>query len=485
MTAPCMPLEPGFGRVLIHARGRMTPPECGFWQRLRFALRECGLELVLLAHHRANAPMDVPLLRAFNGLDAVPPGGGTGQALAPDDDPEALGLLARERMWRGPERDAPHRDRRRRALCHFRDFYTAVLKTAEPVLTLIWNGHHAQEMILASLCRTAACPVGYVERGPFQGTLHLDPVGILGGSSVAGRSDWEWATPETAVHWQRVMAQAQMAYRHSGGTWWEQPPSRGAAALRRSLQVPEGAKVLFFAGQVDADTQNLLYAPEYADNRDAFAGFCEALRGRDGVFVLGKHHPHSVRAPADYQAVVGRQGVWVTDVSVADCLAVADRAAAVNSTVLYEALMLGTPVLAMGRGLLHGKRIAYEPTDRATLHTAVSEWLAAEDQAERERRWLDFGAYLLAHALYAMAPPESAAGLRNAAALATDLAGMVRRNSAAPVFGRLPAGPDLRAFSGLVPAGDGYWTTRAQEIELFLARVSNAPHSSAASGAGG
>jgi len=448
-------LHPDHPRVLIHARGTMTPDETAFWNALRAGLNEHGLELMLIAHHRPKGDVAVPVLRVHNGLDVARPPDRTqgwqpwlAQQVEPIDEAP---LLERERLWRGPETSPEQRENRRRALYWFRAFYAEALRIARPVLTLIWNGHHAQEMLLDTLCRECRCPVAYIERGPFRGTIQVDTDGVLGGSRIASLAAWDPPEPKQAARWLESMRAIEQDYRSTQTTWWEQPESLGADAVRRRLGIRPERRVLLFAGQVDEDVQNLLYAPEYPHNLAAFKAFCDLLRGRNDIYILGKHHPKSRRAPAEYDAVLGSDWCWASDLSLADCLAVADRVAAVNSTVLYEALMLEKPVLAMGRNLLSGKGIAYELAGRPPENEQIQDWLNAEDFSSRLDRWREFGAFLLANALYATSQAGALRQTRGARELAADLAEMAPATQTTPEWGKLPAaGPPFLDDIGLI-----------------------------------
>jgi hypothetical protein len=110
-------------RILIHARGRLTPDECEFWQRLHGALDAQGADLWLLAHNHPQAPIDPPHARVPNGLDAAGPladcigeRNEAARAALALDDLDADFLLARERQWRGAERSEEQGSRRLRAL---------------------------------------------------------------------------------------------------------------------------------------------------------------------------------------------------------------------------------------------------------------------------------------------------------------------------------------------------------------------------------
>ena len=181
-------------RILIHARGQMTADEVMFWDSLHRELAAGDVGLYIIAHHRPRFEHVTPFLMVPNMPHNAPTAdwGGTWGAIASAGNLLREGeLLEREGAWRGTG-TTELVEQRRRGLFFFYDFYGQALKAVRPSVVIIWNGMHAQEMILDELSRKAGCCVGYIERAPIPGMIHLDWEGILGGSSIAARTDWNW-----------------------------------------------------------------------------------------------------------------------------------------------------------------------------------------------------------------------------------------------------------------------------------------------------
>lgn len=431
------PFDPDRPCVLVHARGSMIPMETEFWNAVRRSVRAFGCELLLTGHHWPQQPMDVPLLRARSGLDAVrhpAPSDGWRAWIPTDGSLDEERLLERERIWRGVERETPHIERRRKALYFYRDFYHSALEVADPALTVIWNGQHPQEMILDQLARARGSSVWYIERGPFSGTIQVDPEGILGGSSVAMASSVRWDGHKSPEHWHAVADKLLDHLNNQQSTWWEQPESAGPEELRKRLGIPAGKKVLLFTGQVDQDTQNILYSPLFSGGLEAFRWFVERMRNRTDVFILGKHHPKTTDPATAYRTIVESAGlgVWLDDASIHDCIGVADRVVAVNSSTLYEAVIRGMPILTLGLSLLHSKGISYEVNELTDAADACGAWFSASDWNDRLNRWYDFAASLLAHDLYAMDPELPPLGVQGPEQLAERLVTILGPRAAGP-----------------------------------------------------
>ncbi len=421
---PLTPLLPDAPRVVMHMRGVISEAMAGFCSRVRLALRAAGAELLLIADEPPAVMPDVPLLRlSMDAGGRTPPLGEHSwrasllTTSARDFEP----YLQRHSDWHGIAPDELDRQQGMASLQVLDHFYRAALLAAQPALLLVWNGCMARELLLVDMARQAGCPVRFLERGPFPGTLQLDADGVLGASRIAQQHDWQWPEParqaQAHARWRAFKARLS----DTNDTWWEQPKSTGPEALRRRLRIPEGKTVVLFAGQVDHDAQNVLFSPHFKNNLEAFRWFVEQLAPRDEVFILGKHHPRS-RMPLDgFASAVEGRGVWLNTISLADGLALADRVAAVNSNVLLEGAMAGKPCLSLGQGIFSNKHFLYEVTDTERAPGVMKAWLEGRGFAAKRQRWEDFAAYLLAHELYAVTTETEALGLRGAGGMAVAL----------------------------------------------------------------
>lgn len=403
--------------------------EVAFWQRLRDSLAAHTLQLVLASTGTPPSGLDIPHLPVVPSIDAYWPGRRLAPGLSLEDVRlDAATLLAREAAWGAPSLLPSIDAFRRGAMDAVTGYWTETLLVLQPAVVVIWNGQHVSELILDAVCRACAVPVLYVERAPIPQALFADDRGLSAASAVARQDSWtvpaaEWLDRAAAVV--RWLTAGQR-------TWWEQPASRsdGAAALRRELGIPDGARVVLFAAQIDQDTQQFLFSPHFDSNLAAFAWLLDQLRGRDGVFVLGKHHPKSLTSPTEYERVLaqsGVNGVWRTDLAIDDALAIADRVAAVNSTVLYEALARDRPVLALGEWLLRGRGAGWDIRDRDRGREAVDAWWVAAGAGGRQSAWRETLAFLLSRSLYTWAPELDAVGVPGAPALAARIAALAPR----------------------------------------------------------
>jgi hypothetical protein len=409
---------------LFFAWAQFDTAEVSFWRRLRDGLAGRGLRLVLATGDAAPEGLAVDHIQVPRRLDATWPCGSPGVGGL---TPEAIGLdeaalLRRESDWGEPGIVPDVEEQRRQALGHLAGFWLSTLALLRPVVVVIWNGQHVPEQVLEALARRGGCPVLFAERAPVPRALFIDEQGLSAASAVAARHSWALDDPYRS----RATADRVNERVAAGGlTWWEQPARRRHGVdVRTRLGVRPGQLVLLFAGQVDEDTQQFLFSPHFPGNLEAFRWWLAQLRGRPDVVVLGKHHPRSSISPEAYRqalATSGVQGAWVDDVAIDEALEACDRVAAVNSTVLYEAMARRIPALVLGRWLVGGRGVAYEVDALADGPGIVDRWLRNDDGAMQVTRWRDALAYLIERAIFAYEPAPMTGGMRDDEALARRL----------------------------------------------------------------
>lgn len=415
-------------RILFAAWPRFDRAEVGFWRALRDRLAEHDLTLVLASSVQPPPEFDVEHITVTTTPDAFWPV--AAGALGPmplsivglDDET----LLAREAAWSGPALVPAIERSRRESIPLMASERLHWLQTLAPVLTVIWNGQHVAELILAAASRLGGIPVLFAERAPITDALFIDERGLSSASAVAATRPW----PMPPAGWQSLAHGLCEQIVQTRSTWWEQPRSRAASApeLRAALDIPADARVVLFAGQVDEDTQSFLFSPQHASNLDAFEWLLQAVAPLPDVYVLGKQHPKSRTPAARYAERLAQSGVrgqWRDDLAVDDALAIADRVAAVNSTMLYEALANQRPTLAMGNWLLSGQGAAYETI--IDPDTAVRDWWTARDFGARLERFHGALGHLLSRSVYAFDATGGRTGMLDAAALADRLANAAGR----------------------------------------------------------
>lgn len=425
-SARCTAADASRGRVLLY-NPPYGNPEGAFWPRLGSELRGRGVDLYSAGCEQGDGT--VPHIPLPYTLDAARSITGPNPPRAWRWPLDLQPVLDRERFFTGSDGE---RRERIDAAHTIAAAQAAMLAQLQPRAVVFWNGEQTHQLILRQLLQDTGCPTLRLERSPLPGILYADGTGVMAASSFAGQ-EVAWKNDGERRAWlDRYQACARRIVSGSA-TWWagnkpERPP-------RNPVPVPPGARAVLFAAQVDRDTQNLLFSPHFARNVDAFRAFCELARASGNVFVIGKHHPKSDTSAEEYMDIVGDLGVWLTDVSLQECLDMADCVAGVNSSVLFEAALRGKRCLALGETLIRGRNIFYEargPRDAETFRS----WLDGADFESRQSAWSETAAWFLANHFYSM-HGDGVPGLRGERELASRIADAA-----------LPARPDYTLLKG-------------------------------------
>jgi len=181
-------------------------------------------------------------------------------------------------------------------------------------MAVIWNGLQHGTPLATRLCRRRGIPVCYLEWGilPQSSTFLVDPCGFCADSILA--KDVSWVTQEDLKRLHRERARLQKEYPLQGG------------------------KDVLAVLQIENDTQILYFSPYR--KMEEFISDVEAMypRGR----IIARPHPRSTASRSFARAKIKAGG---------DFLDAASRAGVVvgiTSTCLYEAAILGVPVVALG-----------------------------------------------------------------------------------------------------------------------------------------
>ncbi len=424
--------------------------ELDFLQQLDCHLKESGYKVFSVGYGEPAKSVYIEQLSSFYSLDGI---SGLSTALdkllIPSFAADDIGilrdqdfLLQREQLWHGVEKKT-HVEVRKNALCFYFNFYTAILQSIKPSLVLLWNGQHPQEIILDKLCRKCGCPVLYIERGPFRSSLQISTEGCTAGTKIAKSASWE--KPKNLDFWKREINKVEQKYKREKATWYleQQPKNKLISEIHNYLKIPKNKKVVLFTGQLDNDTSNFLYSPNFKDNLSAFSWLCDFLRERNDIFVLGKHHPLNQKSIQEFQSVVGELGAWVDDISLENCFDLADRVATVNSTTLFEAIMLGKPTLTMGESLISNKNISYEIINLEVAGKVINDWLDGRDFEIRRQKWLDFSSYLLAKELYFVSNFYELTEYQDACCMAKKIINMIKDVQSASDYSRIQIQPSF------------------------------------------
>jgi len=361
---------------------------------LALAMRQRGGQLLRVVHGRRVHSDEVATIDLHEAVlcEPVRPAG-TGTILA------ELGRIVEDTIWCArTERGSVERGAAEASLIEAARHIDYVLDSYQPDVVLVWNGLVWHPAVAAARARRKGIPVWHCEKGALPGTWYADPLGINATSSLV----LEPSAPglhevlEAPLPPDRRAAVLSELDRiaQAGASAWEQPELRGPDGWRRQLAIPDGAKVLFFPLQVDADTNMRFFSPHFAGSLDALEAVVEALQDRDDWFVLVKPHPKGTYRQDRLQRAVASRGRCTRTINLHDAVALASLVVTINSTVAAEAAWRNRPVLQLGRGILSGKRIVFEFDPARPLAEQIDEatkrWADEADRFERALRLYHF-----------------------------------------------------------------------------------------------
>ncbi len=370
--------------VLIYAYTNFLKDEVEFWNKLSTYFKAQNYNLIIIAPHPPKFKHDFLYSRFTEKLDKVE----TSANVSNDnkDKDYYISYIEREEIWYGKsdtDRLSAARSQRLK--------YSMILDEANPALVVIANGQHAGELILKDEIISRNIPFLFFERGCLPKTWHIDKLGVTAGTEVAAKNITEIEDLGTSKY-----DKYQNYYLEQKYTWWHQPNSDDELNLRKKYNIRDEQKIVFFANQLDNDTSNFLYSPFFDDNISAFTWLINQLKAKE-CYVIVKSHPW-YSGPRDVFTKALKEnnidGVWLEDVSLFDCLKQADLVCAVNSTIVYEALMYKKPTLQLGLSILSNKEILYELKNKDDKKT-IEDWFNNEDFQTRHQRYSTFMNYMI------------------------------------------------------------------------------------------
>ena len=230
---------------------------------------------------------------------------------------------------------------------------TIIYKIIQPDIVIVWNGLFAKRVAYAHAAKQLHLPVYYAEKGMFPNSWYIDSKGINALSIVAEDRPNIEISEEAVGKWKSKLNMINK----KGDSAWEQPVRTDTDALREKLGIKPGQKVIFFPGQVDSDSNIILFSPEFKTVVKALDWLAKDLPENE-YFILAKPHPKGDATVDDFQKIIGNRGKATLDLNVLDAIELADCIVSINSTVAFEAAIRGKPVLMLGQGVLSNKRFA-------------------------------------------------------------------------------------------------------------------------------
>lgn len=300
----------------------------------------------------------------------------------------------------------------RRSLYYFRQ----VLDPAQVVALILWNGHTLAQELAAHVARNRGITVSFIEKAPAPGMIIVD---IDETSTEIPRrfersQDFLPSTCNSQLrsrYYVRMKVNGLMtrAYFHAKlrykmalesllfrrslayDTYSLPPTTHLIRAFKRHLvkekRLP-GGPVLLFPLQMRGDTQNAIYARRLL--RGHIRTVVLSMARLNSIFgrkcqLLIRQHPrendpflyrHLRRWLSQFDFVV-----WTTGrrASIVESLSMCSAVCTVNSSVGFEAVRTGLPVITLGHAFYNVKGVTYQASDPEEVFNTLKSVLYTED----------------------------------------------------------------------------------------------------------
>ena len=219
----------------------------------------------------------------------------------------------------------------------------ALLDRFKPSGVFFWNGRYLPYSALSAACQAAGQLFFTSEIGWLPGTIFLDRGPLSTNTTdLAGRTFESVAETELprAVDFlqEYVTLRATMVSQTIAA----------APAVRQRLLGGDGKFLLLYGCQVDWDTNVVIGARRFHSNESAVQFLTECVSAVPGARVVVKTHPlDSDKKEERLRNVLGDRGTVVSDIHPHTLIEAADCVAIRNSTLGFEALCYGKPVMAL------------------------------------------------------------------------------------------------------------------------------------------
>ncbi len=225
-----------------------------------------------------------------------------------------------------------------------------IFKIIQPDVVIVWNGLLFKPSVYVKAAKNLGIPIYYAEKGMFPNSWYIDFKGVNPLSTLADKKDFTKISKDRIDDWKSKLESID----RKGESAWEQPSRKDTLTIRKNIGINNNQKVIFFPGQVDIDTNIILFSPNFKSVLDALKWLVKDLP-EDEFFVLAKPHPKGEATEAEFQKVLGNKGKAILDINVLDAIKLADCIVSINSTVAFEAAIRWMPVLLLGQGILSNK----------------------------------------------------------------------------------------------------------------------------------
>jgi hypothetical protein len=213
----------------------------------------------------------------------------------------------------------------------------------KPRAVFVWNGRYLPYRAVSAACESAGQLLFTSEIGWIPGTIFLDR-----GALSRNTTDLIGRSLESTAGVDMARADAFLDDYVTRKATMVSQPLVSASEVRRNLLGNEGRFLLLYGCQVDWDTNVIVGARRFRSNEAAVSFLIECMSGVSGARVVVKTHPLDSETKEDeLREIIGDRGTVVSDIHPHALIEAADCVSVRNSTLGFEALCYGKPLVLL------------------------------------------------------------------------------------------------------------------------------------------
>jgi len=236
----------------------------------------------------------------------------------------------------------------------------ALLQRFTPSAVFVWNGRYLPYSAVSAACEAAGqllltSEIGWIPGTIFvdRGTLSADTMDLRGnafdttaGEDITRADDFlnDYTSSKATMVSQRVVSPSD---------------------VRQRLLGSDGSFLLVYGCQVDWDTNVVIGARRFRSNEAAISFLLECMSPLPGARIVVKTHPlDSDKNEEGLRSLIRDRGSVVSDVHPHTLIEAADCVAVRNSTLGFEALCYGKPLILLEHAKYKHPRLTLEAGSR-------------------------------------------------------------------------------------------------------------------------
>lgn len=239
----------------------------------------------------------------------------------------------------------------------------ALLRRFSPGAVFLWNGRYLPYSAVSAACAATGQLFFTSEIGWVPGTMFVDRGPLTTSTTdLVGRGfEAQPTTPGDAARADAFL----LDYTSRKATMVSQTLESVSDARQRLLG-EDGTFLLLYGCQVDWDTNVVIGARRFHSNESAVTFLLECLATIPGARMVIKTHPlDSEKREGRLREIVGSRGTVVSDIHPHTLIEAADCVAVRNSTLGFESLCYGKPLMALEAAKYTHSGLTLEARDSA------------------------------------------------------------------------------------------------------------------------